>query len=179
MGIRDLRLVETFRSPDTRELATHWIETHLPPGSRILVESNGNYGPTVREEIFQPVPLEFHPTRRAPTVSDLLAGEIDAVVTTELYRPLDDGRFSAMLDHTPCIQEIQRFPGPYLPELFRNPEIRVYAVDRICLATTDPPGTETNRHGSGADPLGLGKKEGYEKNASFVPFRASKKVEIR
>ncbi|RME46617.1 MAG: hypothetical protein D6795_15170, partial [Deltaproteobacteria bacterium] len=28
MGIRDLRLVETFRSPDTRELATHWIETH-------------------------------------------------------------------------------------------------------------------------------------------------------
>ncbi|RME54085.1 MAG: hypothetical protein D6795_04655, partial [Deltaproteobacteria bacterium] len=145
MGIRDLRLVETFRSPDTRELATHWLETHLPPGSRILVESNGNYGPTVREEIFQPVPLEFHPTRPAPTVSDLLAGEIDAVVTTELYRPLDAGGFAAMLDHAPCIREIQRFPGPYLPQLFRNPEIRIYAVDRTCLATTTHPKGEGSR----------------------------------
>ena len=48
-----------FGAPDTRMEASRWLAHHLPPGVRIAIESEGEYGPTLVEDRWDAIPYSF------------------------------------------------------------------------------------------------------------------------
>lgn len=78
------RYLGVLRAPDTRQVATEWIDRNLPVGSRILVEGNCEYGPCLHEERFRLFNRMMHLGERWDTLEACRRDGIEYYVASEI-----------------------------------------------------------------------------------------------
>lgn len=125
-----LARVQNIWRTDNRVLATNWVNANLPPGTKILVERNAEYGPTLSPERYVLGRHDLRPGDDVESVADIFDRGFEYVILSsfvyDLNREFETLGFYEDFRREGRLVPVAAFPGKEFNDTFHNPTIRVY-----------------------------------------------------
>jgi len=145
MFIEASQFVNVLGQPDTRQNATKWIKQQIPKGSRVVVEGNREYGPSLSDKNFQ----LWNRTAQTSYLWDSLAKCRNAgieyfIVSEEMVQNVEmgwipSGRIYQELAEDPDVELVKTFKGHNYPQTFMNVTLWVYRIHPREADGSSPP----------------------------------------
>ena len=144
--------LNALRKLDTRQIATEWINHNLPKGSRVVVEGNKQYGPSLSKRDFVLHNRTAQTHYRWDSLTKCRNGGIEYFVASEEMRNhvamgwMPSSRIYQELPEDPDVELLKTFEAFHYPQTFLNPTIWLYRIH------PQKEGDATSPRGEGPDP---------------------------